>query len=104
MVDLAKAHVKAVARLIQAENSAKFRVFNIGTGAGNSVLEVIAAFEEVTGKPLNYKIVDRRPGDVVAVYADTTKANDELGWKAAFSLKESLASAWKWEKKVRGIS
>lgn len=103
VVDLAKAHLKAVERLIRAENASKFRVFNIGTGKGNSVLEVVAAFEEVTGKKLNYKIVDRRPGDVVSVYADTKKANEELGWKAAFGLKESLASAWKWEKKVRGI-
>ncbi|WP_432412710.1 UDP-glucose 4-epimerase GalE [Rasiella sp. SM2506] len=103
VVDLARAHVKAVERLIKAENSAKFRVFNIGTGKGNSVLEVIAAFEEVTGEKLNYKIVDRRPGDVVAVFADTKKANEELGWKAAHDLKEGLASSWKWEKKVRGI-
>jgi len=103
VVDLAKAHVKAVERLINAENAAKFKVFNVGTGKGNSVLEVVTAFEEVSGKKLNYKIVKRRPGDVVAVFADTKKANDELGWKAVHNLKESLASAWKWEKKVRGI-
>jgi len=103
VVDLAKAHLKAVERLIKAENSAKFRVFNVGTGKGNSVLEVVAAFEEVTGEKLNYKIVGRRQGDVVAVYADTQKANEELGWKAEHDLKESLASAWRWEKKVRGI-
>lgn len=103
VVDLAKAHVKAVERLINAENSAQFRIFNIGTGKGNSVLEVIAAFEKVTGEKLNYKIVDRRPGDVIAVFADTKKANEELGWKAAHDLNEGLASSWKWEKKVRGM-
>ena len=103
VVDLAKAHVKAVERLIKAENSAKFRVFNIGTGNGTSVLEIVAAFEEVTGKSLHYKIVDRRPGDVIAVYADTKKANEELGWKAENDIKSALLSAWKWEQRVRGI-
>ena len=101
VVDLAKAHVKAVERLINAENDTKFEVFNVGTGTGNSVLEVVNAFEEVTGKKLNYKITARRPGDVVAVYADTKKANEVLGWKAKKSLKESLASAWKWEQNIR---
>ena len=67
------------------------------------MLEVITAFEEVTGEKLNYKIVDRRPGDVIAVFADTKKANEELGWKAGFDLKEGLVSSWKWEKKVRGL-
>lgn len=104
VVDLAKAHVKAVERLIAQNNTASFAVFNIGTGKGNSVLEVITAFEEVTGEKLNYKIVDRRPGDVVAVYADTEKANTELGWKAAYDIKDGLASSWKWEKKVRGMA
>lgn len=103
VVDLAKAHVKSVERLIAQNNTASFNVFNIGTGKGNSVLDVIAAFEEVTGKKLNYKIVDRRPGDVVAVYADTKKANTMLNWKAVYGIKEGLASSWKWEKKVRGI-
>jgi UDP-glucose 4-epimerase len=104
VVDLAKAHVNAVKRLISKDNTASFNVFNIGTGKGNSVLEVIAVFEKVTGQKLNYKIVDRRPGDVAAVYADTKKANTELGWKAEYDIKEGLASSWKWEKKVRGIS
>ena len=103
VVDLAEAHVKAVEKLIRAENTAKFSVFNVGTGQGNSVLEVVHAFEEVTGEKLNHSIVDRRPGDVVAVYADTKKANEELGWKAARDLKDALASAWAWEKKVRGL-
>lgn len=103
VVDLAKAHVKAVEKLIKAENSTKFNVFNIGTGKGNSVLAVIAAFEEVTGEKLNYKIVGRRPGDVISVYADTKKANSELGWKAEYNIKDGLLSSWEWEKKVRGI-
>lgn len=103
VVDLAKAHVKAVEKLIKAENSTKFNVFNIGTGKGNSVLAVIAAFEEVTGERLNYKIVGRRPGDVISVYADTKKANSELGWKAEYNIKDGLLSSWEWEKKVRGI-
>lgn len=103
VVDLADAHVKAIERLIRAENSTKFRVFNVGTGMGKSVLEIVAAFEKVTGIKLNYRIVDRRPGDVVAVYADTKKANEELRWKAEHDIDAALASAWTWEKKVRGI-
>lgn len=101
VVDLAKAHVVALQRLLSKNNTSNFEVFNIGTGRGNSVLEVINTFEEVTGKNLNYKIVERRPGDVTTVYADTKKANEELGWQAEKSLKEALASAWKWEQKVR---
>lgn len=97
VVDLAKAHVAALKRLINRDNSGNYEVFNIGTGQGSSVLEVISAFEEVSGKKLNYKIVDRREGDVVAAYADTTKASNVLGWKAKLNLKDALASAWKWE-------
>ncbi|QIE60212.1 UDP-glucose 4-epimerase GalE [Rasiella rasia] len=104
VVDLANAHVKAIERLIRAENSKKFRIFNVGTGKGSSVLEIVAAFEEVTGVKLNYKIVDRRQGDIIAVYADTTKANQELGWKAEYDIKVALRSAWEWEKKVRGLN
>lgn len=101
VVDLAKAHVKALKRLIEKKNTDKVEVFNLGTGKGNSVLEVITAFEEVTGQKLNYKIVDRREGDVTEAYADTSKANDVLGWKAELPLEEALSSAWQWEKKVR---
>jgi UDP-glucose 4-epimerase len=88
-------------RLIEKKNTEKVEVFNLGTGRGNSVLEVIKAFEKASGKSLNYKIVPRREGDVTEAYADTTKANNVLGWKAALSLDEALASAWKWEQKVR---
>jgi len=101
VVDLAKAHVTALTRLIDNKNAEKVEVFNLGTGRGNSVLEVIKAFEKASGKALNYKIVPRREGDVTEAYADTTKANNVLGWKAELSLDEALASAWKWEQKVR---
>lgn len=101
VVDLAKAHVKAMQRLLNHENQEPFEVFNLGTGKGSSVLEVIRAFEEVTGQSIKYKIVDRRPGDVIAVYADTSKAAQILPWKTEKSLKEALASAWKWEQKIR---
>ena len=97
VVDLAKAHIVALNRLINDKNKTSFEVFNIGTGKGNSVLEVIKSFEKVTDKKLNYKLVDRREGDIVAAYADTTFANNELGWKAKFSLDEALLSAWKWQ-------
>ncbi len=101
VVDLAKAHVMALQRLIQKENPGNYEVFNIGTGTGSSVLEVINTFEKVSGKKLNYRIVGRRKGDIVSAYADTTKANSILGWKAESSLEEALASAWKWEQKIR---
>ncbi len=102
VVDLAKAHVTALKRLISKANSEKVEVFNLGTGKGSSVLEVINAFENATGQKLNYKIVPKRPGDVTEAYADTTKANDVLGWKSELTLEDALASAWKWEQKVRG--
>jgi UDP-glucose 4-epimerase len=98
VVDLAKAHVVAVERLLKAKNKSRFEVFNLGTGNGASVLEVVNAFEKVSGEKLNYSIAPRRPGDVIKVYADTTFANQELGWKTELSLEEALLSAWKWEK------
>ena len=103
VVDLAKAHVVALERLLKNRNSNQFETFNIGTGKGSSVLEVVNAFEKVTQQKLNYKIVDRREGDVISVYADTKKANEVLGWKAENSMEESLLSSWNWEKKVRNI-
>lgn len=103
VVDLAKAHVVAVERLVGSKNKKAFEVFNLGTGNGLSVLEVVHSFEKVSEQKLNYALVDRRPGDVEKVYADTTFANVELGWKAESSLDDILASAWKWEKKIRGI-
>jgi len=101
VMDLAEAHVVALQRLLENNNQSTFEVFNVGTGKGSSVFEVIQAFEKVSGTSLNYKIVDRRPGDVIAVYADTAKANKELGWKAKRDLEEALGSAWKWEQQVR---
>ena len=77
-------------------------MFNIGTGTGSSVLEVIKAFEKASGKKLNYSIKPRREGDITAAYADTTLANNELGWKAKSNLDEAISTAWKWEQKVRG--
>jgi len=97
VVDLAKAHVTAVQRLIEKKNKAKLEMFNLGTGRGVSVLELVHTFEKVTGVKLNYKIVDRRPGDTEQVWADTNYANNELGWKAKSTLEETLKSAWDWE-------
>ncbi|WP_264560357.1 UDP-glucose 4-epimerase GalE [Flavobacterium sp. N2270] len=101
VVDLAKAHVVALKRLLNKENSEKVETFNLGTGTGSSVLEVINTFEKVSKQKLNYKIVGRREGDITEAYANTDKANDVLGWKAQSSLEEALASAWKWEQKIR---
>jgi len=103
VVDLAKAHVVAMERLFSEENESNYEVFNLGTGKGSSVLEVVNAFEQVSSEKLNYKVVGRRPGDVISVYADTTKANDILGWKTEKTMEEALASAWRWEKKLRGL-
>jgi UDP-glucose 4-epimerase len=103
VVDLAKAHVVALQRILLEQNKSNFELFNLGTGRGSSVLEVVHAFEKVTGLKLNYKIVDRRPGDVVSVYADTQKANKELGWKAEKTMEDALSSAWKWEQKIRNL-
>jgi UDP-glucose 4-epimerase len=101
VVDLAKAHVVALQRLLAGNNKANYEVFNVGTGKGSTVLEVIHSFEKVSGKKLNYKIVGRRPGDITTAYADTTQANNELGWKSQFSLDEAMKSAWDWEQKIR---
>ncbi len=101
VVDLAKAHVVAVNRLLNKKNKAAFEFFNLGTGRGVSVLEMIKAFEKVSHVQLNYKIVERRPGDIEQVWADTSYANRELGWKAESSLEETLLSAWNWEKHYR---
>ncbi|TNF42938.1 MAG: UDP-glucose 4-epimerase GalE [Bacteroidetes bacterium] len=103
VVDLAKAHVIAIERLLKNKNKTNYEVFNLGTGTGLSVLEVVTGFEKATGVKLNYKIVDRRAGDIEKIWADTTYANEELGWKADKSLEETLLSAWNWEKNIRGI-
>lgn len=97
VVDLAEAHVLALDRMISGNSEAKIEYFNLGTGNGFSVLEVIKSFERVTGQKLNYEITGRRPGDIEKVWADTSYANSELGWKAKRSLDEMMYSAWKWE-------
>ncbi len=99
VVDLAKAHVKAVERLINQQQNDAFEVFNVGTGKGSSVLEVIKTFEKVNKIMAPYKIVGRRIGDITAAYADTKKANKVLGWKAEQSLEDALKSAWQWQLK-----
>lgn len=103
VVDLAKAHVIAIERLLKLKNKTGYEVFNLGTGTGLSVLEVVTGFERATGVKLNYRIVERRAGDIEKIWADTTYANNELGWKAEKELDETLLSAWNWEKKIRGI-
>ena len=99
VVDLAKAHIAALKRLLDKKNTSNFEYFNVGTGKGSSVLEIVEAFETSTGEKLNYKIVGRRAGDITAAYADTTIANTKLGWKTNKTLEEALLSAWKWQEK-----
>mgnify|MGYP001814044266 CR=1 FL=1 len=101
VVDLARAHVVALQRLVEGRNEKNYEVFNIGTGKGSSVLEVIESFERISGTPLNYKVVGRREGDVITAFADTSKANEVLGWKAQSSLDEAMRSAWAWEQAIR---
>lgn len=101
VVDLAKAHVVAVRRLIENRNKKNYEVFNLGTGNGISVLEAIRSFERVSGIKLRYKIVGRRPGDIEKIWADPSFANKELGWKTLSSLDEAMRTAWDWEKKIR---
>lgn len=101
VVDLSRAHVIAIGRLLNKKNKEKLEIFNLGTGQGVSVMEVIRAFDKVSGARLKYKIVPRREGDVEKVFADTVFANKELGWKAEKGLEETLLSAWNWEKKIR---
>lgn len=103
VVDVAKAHVVAVERLVQKKNESNYEYFNLGTGTGSTVLEVVQSFERVSNSKLNYKIVERRRGDVTAAFADTTKANEILGWKAEKTLDDAMADAWRWEKKIRNI-
>ncbi|MFR9498658.1 MAG: GDP-mannose 4,6-dehydratase, partial [Rikenellaceae bacterium] len=103
VVDLAKAHVVAVKRLIAKKQEADYEVFNIGTGNGVSVLELIRRFEAVNALKLNYKIAPRRAGDITAIWADPRKANEELGWSATRNLDDTLASAWAWEKSLRNL-
>jgi len=99
VVDIAKAHVSALQRLFQG-NKTNYEVFNLGTGNGTTVLEIIHAFEKVSGIKLNYEITDRRSGDVEQIYSDSKLANEVLGWKAEKSLEEMLSSAWNWEQQL----
>ena len=103
VVDLAKAHVVAISRMTQGKCKENYEIFNIGTGNAVSVFELVHGFEKANNLKLNYKVTPRRAGDVTAVWADTTLANTELGWKAERSLEQTLASSWAWEKNVRGI-
>lgn len=98
--DIAHAHTLALEYLLQKKNQSNCEVFNLGTGNGVSVLEVIAAFEKVSGKKLDYKIGERRAGDVVAIYADNKKAQSELNWHCQYSLEDAMLSAWEWELKM----
>ena len=101
VVDLAKAHVVAVRRLTENRNKKSYEVFNLGTGKGVTVLEVIESFERVTGMKLNYKITGRRAGDIEKIWADASFASHELGWKTLSSLDEAVSTAWEWEKNLR---
>ena len=103
VVDLAKAHVKAIGRMIEATDTPRYEVFNIGTGRGVSVLELVTRFQEVNNLKLNYKIAPRRAGDIVAIWADPTKANDVLGWHAERNLDDTLAAAWAWQKNLETL-
>ncbi len=101
VVDLAKAHVKAIDRMLNAKDRKRVEVFNLGTGTGLSVLTLIREFEAATGVKLPYTIVGRREGDIEQVWADPKKANEVLGWKAETPIRDVLASAWKWEQHIR---
>ncbi|MEG1622352.1 MAG: UDP-glucose 4-epimerase GalE [Alistipes sp.] len=101
VVDLAKAHVVAIRRMIEGQNKTNYEIFNIGTGRGVSVLELLRSFERVNSLKVNHKITPRRAGDIIAIWADPTLANTELGWRAERSLDETLAAAWKWQQTLK---
>jgi UDP-glucose 4-epimerase len=102
IVDLAKAHVFAIRRMLEDKMEENYEIFNIGTGQPLSVLELVNAFERATGVKLNYRFAPRRPGDVTAIWADPARANRELGWKAERAIEDTLAAAWAWEKHLAG--
>ena len=102
IVDLAKAHVFAVRRMLDGKMKKEYEIFNIGTGKPLSVMELINAFEKANNLKLNYKFAPRRAGDVTAIWADPTLANNELGWKAERSIEDTLTAAWAWEKHLAG--
>jgi UDP-glucose 4-epimerase len=101
VVDLAKAHVTAINRLIDKKNRDAYEVFNLGTGIGVSVLEAISSFERVTGIKVKYRVTGRRAGDIEKIWADPSHANRELGWKTESTLDEAMRTAWEWEKFIR---
>lgn len=103
IVDLAKAHVAAIDRMVEERGKESYEIFNIGTGRPVSVFELVHVFEEANNLKLNYKVAPRRAGDVPAVWADTTRANEVLGWRAERALVDTLKAAWQWERNVRGI-
>ena len=103
IVDLAKAHVCAVSRMLDGRMKEPYEVFNIGTGRPVSVLELVTTFEKVNGVKLNYRFAPRRPGDVTAIWADPSLANRELGWQATRSVEDTLAAAWAWEKHLSSL-
>ena len=104
VVDLAKAHIIALDRILNKKNESKTEIFNLGTGNGNSVMDVIRSFEEVTGIKLNYRIGPKRNGDVVSIYSDTKKANEILGWKAERDLNDMMRTSWNWQKAISKIN
>ena len=104
VVDLARAHTAAIDRMVAGRSESGYEVFNIGTGRAVSVFELVQTFERVNNIKLNYKVSPRRAGDVAAVWADTTLANQTLGWQATRTLEQTLQSAWEWEKRVRNIN
>lgn len=101
VMDLAKAHVIAIERMLEDKSDDKVEIFNLGTGKGLSVLELIHIFEQVSRTPLNYKIVGRREGDIEQIWAQSDKANNVLGWKAVETIEDTMASAWKWQQRLR---
>jgi UDP-glucose 4-epimerase len=100
VMDLAEAHVAALRFLLEGQADQRYETFNLGTGSGASVLDMVQAFEEVSGQALPYRIGPRRPGDVVAVYADVEKAHNMLGWQAQRSIETALEDAWRWQQKL----
>jgi UDP-glucose 4-epimerase len=102
IVDLAKAHVYAVSRMLDRKMKSDYEIFNIGTGHPSSVMEIVNTFEKVNKVKLNYKFAPRRPGDVIAIWCDPTKAYDEMGWKAERTMEQTLETAWAWEKHLAG--
>ncbi|MBQ8367091.1 MAG: UDP-glucose 4-epimerase GalE [Alistipes sp.] len=103
IVDLARAHVVAINRMVEGRAKENYEVFNVGTGRPVSVFELVKGFERANNLKLNYRVAERRAGDVTAVWADTTRANEELGWRAERELEDTLKAAWAWEKAVRGL-